>query len=251
MTGLAPMGAAIEVKGLAKSYKRIVALAGVDLTLEPGTIVGLVGPNGSGKTTAIRCILGIENVDSGEVSVLGRSMPHGRKRVLESVGYMPQDVALYPDLTVSANLEFFANVFGIKGSERKEAETKALDIVKLADRAGSRVGELSGGMRRRASLACAIQHNPSLLILDEPTVGVDPDLRASMWATLRAMAAGGAAILLTTHYLEEAERCDRVIFIREGKVIGNGTPTELLSRSGTKRLEDAFLAMARGSQPAV
>ncbi|MBI4392875.1 MAG: ABC transporter ATP-binding protein [Euryarchaeota archaeon] len=245
------MGAAIDVKGLAKSYKRIVALAGVDLTLEPGTIMGLVGPNGSGKTTAIRCILGIEKADRGEVSVLGRPMPQGRKRVLESVGYMPQDMALYPDLTVSANLDFFARVFGIKGSERKEAEAKALDVVKLADRADSKIGELSGGMRRRASLACAIQHSPSLLILDEPTVGVDPDLRANMWATFREMTAAGAAILLTTHYLEEAERCDRVLFIREGKLIGNGTPAELLSRTGTKRLEDAFLSMAGGSRPAV
>jgi ABC-2 type transport system ATP-binding protein len=216
------------------------------LQLPHGLLI-LTGPNGSGKTTAIRCMLGIERPDAGTISVLGRPIREGKRHVLASVGYMPQEAALYGDLTVRANLEFFGTIYGLKGGDERSSQIRrALQTVRLEERAGSRVRELSAGMRRRASLACAILHSPALLLLDEPTVGVDPDLRANMWATLRALAEGGSAILMTTHYLEEAERCDRVVFLREGRIIGSGAPQELLSRTGTKRLEDAFLATAKG-----
>lgn len=198
---------------------------------------GLLGPNGSGKTTLIRCLVGLIRPDAGTVTVLGRRMPN--LGVLSRVGYMTQAAALYPELSVLENLQFFA---AINGGEHHLDE--ALEFVELADRRDSVVATLSGGMRTRTSLACAMVHRPVLLLLDEPTVGVDPQLRAQLWDRFRTMTAAGTTIIVSSHVMDEAERCDRLGLIRLGRLLATGTVTELLGLAGTERLEDAFLKLS-------
>lgn len=235
MTQPAPM--AIEATGVRKRFGKVEALAGVDLHVPAGMVFGLLGPNGAGKTTLIRSLVGLVKPEGGTLNVLGHRMPN--RNILQSIGYMTQAPALYPDLTVEENIRFFARVSG--GGEIEPP----LRFVELWDRRRSLVATLSGGMRTRLSLACALVHRPSLLLLDEPTVGVDPQLRAQLWDGLRAMAAQGTTILVSSHVMDEAERADRLGLIRDGRVLAEGTVAELLARAGTDRLEDAFLALAR------
>jgi ABC-2 type transport system ATP-binding protein len=235
--------AAVEVTGAVKRFGAILALDGVDLRVRRGEVYGLLGPNGSGKTTLIRCLVGLVRPDAGTVTVLGRRMPD--LNVLASVGYMTQAPALYPDLSVVENLRFFA---AISGAGRQVDE--ALRIVDLEDRAESVVATLSGGMRTRASLACALVHRPELLLLDEPTVGVDPQLRAQLWDRFRAMTADGTTIVVSSHVMDEAERCDRLGLIRFGRLLAEGTADELRRRAGSDRLEDAFLRLSDAEVPA-
>lgn len=230
-------GFAVEVDGVVKSFGRLRALDGVRLRVRRGEVFGLLGPNGSGKTTLIRCLVGLIRPDAGTVTVLGRRMPN--LGVLSRVGYMTQAAALYPDLSVLENLQFFA---AINGGEHHLDE--ALEFVELADRRDSVVATLSGGMRTRTSLACAMVHRPVLLLLDEPTVGVDPQLRAQLWDRFRTMTAAGTTIIVSSHVMDEAERCDRLGLIRLGRLLATGTVTELLGLAGTERLEDAFLKLS-------
>jgi ABC-2 type transport system ATP-binding protein len=211
------------------------------LTLEinEGEIFGLLGPNGSGKTTLMRMLVGLVKPDSGSVTVLGR--PVSEKAHLAQLGYMTQAGALYGDLTVRQNIEFFA---GMCGGVSKQRIDEVLALVELSDRAGSQVSVLSGGLKQRASLACALVHRPRLLILDEPTVGVDPTLRAAFWRNFRAMAAGGVTIIVSSHAMDEAERCDRLAFMRAGRLLAAGTPGQMIERAHTATLEQAFLAFA-------
>jgi len=227
---------AIEARDVRKRFGKVAALDGVDLTIPAGMIYALLGPNGSGKTTLIRTLVGLVKPDSGHLTVLGARMP--RRNVLASIGYMTQAAALYMDLSAQENLRFFARVHGGGDIER------ALRFVDLWDRRGSIAATLSGGMRTRLSLACALVHQPSLLLLDEPTVGVDPQLRAQLWDGLREMAAAGTTILVSSHVMDEAERADRLGLIRDGRLLAEGTVPELLARAGVDRLEDAFLALA-------
>jgi ABC-2 type transport system ATP-binding protein len=231
---------AIEATGVRKRFGSVQALDGVDLHVPAGMVYGLLGPNGSGKTTLIRSLVGLVKPDQGELHVLGARMP--RREVLASIGYMTQAPALYGDLSVEENTRFFARVQGGGDIE------PALRFVELWDRRKSIAGTLSGGMRTRLSLACALVHRPSLLLLDEPTVGVDPQLRAQLWDGLRAMAAEGTAILVSSHVMDEAERADRLGLIRDGRMLAEGTVPELLAVAGTDRLENAFLTLA-GSRP--
>jgi ABC-2 type transport system ATP-binding protein len=231
---------AIEATGVRKRFGSVQALDGVDLHVPAGMVYGLLGPNGSGKTTLIRSLVGLVKPDQGELHVLGARMP--RREVLASIGYMTQAPALYGDLSVEENIRFFAHVLGGGDIE------PALRFVELWDRRKSIAGTLSGGMRTRLSLACALVHRPSLLLLDEPTVGVDPQLRAQLWDGLRAMAAEGTTILVSSHVMDEAERADRLGLIRDGRMLAEGTVPELLAVAGTDRLENAFLALA-GSRP--
>jgi ABC-2 type transport system ATP-binding protein len=233
-------GLAVEVAGVAKRFGAVPALDGIDLGVRRGEVYGLLGPNGSGKTTLIRCLVGLVRPDAGTVRVLGQRMP--QVAVLARVGYMTQAVALYPDLSVSENLEFFA---AIAGGRHDIGE--ALRFVDLEDRRDSVVATLSGGMRTRVSLACAIVHHPDLLLLDEPTVGVDPALRALIWDRFRQMTASGTTIVVSSHVMDEAERCDRLGLIRFGRVLAEGTADELRERAGTDRLEDAFLRLSGAS----
>ena len=231
--------AAVEAEGLHKTFGSIHAVDGIDLALQPGRIYGLLGPNGSGKTTLIRLLAGLAAPTSGEARILGTRMPS--RPMLAKIGYMPQAEALYPDLSVGENLRFFAALQGASGAG---AAARALDLVELADRKGSPVHELSGGMRRRLSLACTLVHEPPILFLDEPTVGVDPALRVQFWAHFRRLAAAGATILVASHVMDEADRCDELLFIRSGRVIARGSGADLRASAGTDNLETAFLRFA-------
>ena len=235
---------AIEVQGVVKRFGALRALDGVELRVRRGEVYGLLGPNGSGKTTLIRCLVGLVRPDAGTVRVLGRRMPD--LDVLGRVGYMTQAAALYPDLSVAENLRFFAAISGAGRSRLDDA----LRFVDLEERRDSVVATLSGGMRTRASLACALVHRPELLLLDEPTVGVDPQLRVQLWDRFRAMTADGATIVVSSHVMDEAERCDRLGLIRFGRLLAEGTAAELRVRARSDRLEDAFLRLSGAEVPA-
>ena len=228
---------AIEVAGVVKSFGALRVLDGVTLRTRAGEIYGLLGPNGSGKTTLIRSLLGMVRPDAGTVSVLGTRMPN--IGVLSRVGYMTQTAALYPDLSVEENVRFFAAINGALANV-----DQALELVALSDRRDSIVSTLSGGMRTRASLACAVVHKPKLLLLDEPTVGIDPKLRVQLWERFRGMAADGTSILVSSHVMDEAERCDRLGLLLFGKLLAEGTVDELKQLGGSARLEDAFLRLS-------
>jgi len=231
--------AAVEARGLVKRFGTLTAVDGIDLSLAPGRIYGLLGPNGSGKTTLIRLLAGLAIPTAGEAIVLGVRMPSASQ--LSRIGYMTQSDGLYPELTIWENLRFFGALYGITDRPSLEA---ALETVQLADRAGTPVMELSGGMRRRVSLACALVHRPAVLFLDEPTVGIDPTMRVQFWGHFRQLAAAGATILVSSHVMDEADRCDELVLVRNGKVVDQGTGAEIRERAGTNDLEEAFLRYA-------
>src|SRR4030081_1604183 len=228
---------AIDVDNVFKTFGTLRALDGITLRVKQGEIYGLLGPNGSGKTTLMRMIVGLVAQDAGAVTLLGTRMPD--LDVLSKVGYMTQAVALYPDLSVEENLRFFAAISGATGNV-----TEALKTVELEDRRNSVVATLSGGMRQRCSLACALVHRPRLLLLDEPTVGVDPQLRVQFWNHFRDMAAAGTTIVVSSHVMDEAERCQRLGLIRFGKLLAEGSPSEVRAAAGTNNLEEAFLKLS-------
>ena len=228
---------AVEVDRVVKSFGELRALEGVTLRIREGEIYGLLGPNGSGKTTLIRALVGLVQPEAGTVTVLGHRIPN--LHVLGHVGYMTQAAALYPDLSVEENLRFFAAISGADAGVEE-----ALDFVDLRSRRRSVVSTLSGGMRTRASLACALVHRPRLLLLDEPTVGVDPQLRAQLWDRFRRMADQGTTILISSHVMDEAERCERLGLILFGRLLAEGSSRELQERAGAASLEEAFLKLA-------
>ena len=239
MTAAASAGAAVEAIGLRKAFGPIHAVDGIDLALAPGRIYGLLGPNGSGKTTLIRLLAGLARASGGETRILGTRMPD--RPTLGKIGYMPQSEALYPDLSVAENIGFFATLQGARGGA---AIDRVLELVELGDRRGAPVIELSGGMRRRLSLAITLVHEPPIVFLDEPTVGVDPALRVQFWSHFRRLADAGTTILVASHVMDEADRCDDLLFIRSGQVIARGSPAELRTKAGTDNLEAAFLRFA-------
>jgi ABC-2 type transport system ATP-binding protein len=228
---------AVDVSGVEKRFGDIKALNGVTLRVREGEIYGLLGPNGAGKTTLIRAIVGLIAPDVGTVTVLGRKLPD--LDVLRNVGYMTQQAALYPGLSVAENVRFFAAINGVDGSI-----DDVLRFVRLDNRKNSVVSNLSGGMRQRCSLACALVHKPKLLLLDEPTVGVDPQLRVQFWEDFRRMADEGTTIIVSSHVMDEAERCQRLGLIQYGRLLAEGTPSEVRATAGTQDLEAAFLALA-------
>lgn len=228
---------AVSVEDVSKSFGKFQALNGVTLRVRKGEIYGLLGPNGAGKTTLIRLICGLLHAQGGTVTVLGQRMP--QVAVLRHIGYMTQQAALYPALSVEENVKFFA---AINGAE--DGVKDALELVQLYDRRKSVVSTLSGGMRQRCSLACALVHKPDLLLLDEPTVGVDPQLRVQFWEAFRRMAAGGTTMIVSSHVMDEADRCQRLGLIQYGRLLAEGTPSEIRSMGGSQNLEEAFLALA-------
>jgi ABC-2 type transport system ATP-binding protein len=231
-----PTAPAIRATGLVKEFGKLRAVDDVTFELAPGRIYGILGPNGSGKTTLIRLLTGLTKATGGHAEVLGTAMPS--RTNLARIGYMTQSDGVYPALTAGENARFFAAMYGIGDPDRV---VDALRIVDLADRRDSVTSTLSGGQRRRLSLACAIVHRPPVLFLDEPTVGVDPVLRVAFWAHFRSLADAGATIVVSSHVMDEADRCDELLFIRSGKVIARGTGQEIRERAGTVDLEQAFL----------
>ena len=233
---------AVDVENVSKSFGSIKALNGATLRVRQGEIYGLLGPNGAGKTTLIRLICGLLEAHAGTVTVLGRRMPY--VGVLRHIGYMTQQAALYPTLSVEENVRFFAAINGVNDGVKE-----ALELVQLYDRRKSVVATLSGGMRQRCSLACALVHKPELLLLDEPTVGVDPQLRVQFWEAFRRMAAEGTTMIVSSHVMDEADRCQRLGLIQYGRLLAEGTPAEIREQGGSQNLEEAFLALAgRGTE---
>jgi ABC-2 type transport system ATP-binding protein len=233
----------IRLDGLHKRFRAIEALKGVSLAIPAGITYGLIGPNGSGKTTLMRILVGISRPSAGTARVLGRIMPD--REAAQAIGYLTQLEALYQDLTVEENLDFFARVYGLSGPARRLRIQEVLELVELAPRRAGLVAELSGGMRRRLSLACALVHQPKLLVLDEPTVGVDPELRIQFWDYFERLTRAGASIIVSTHHLDEAGRCDRLGLMREGELLIEGAPDELRGQAHAATLEDTFLHFAR------
>src|SRR3989441_5065299 len=218
---------AVDVEGVSKSFGAFKALNGVNLRVRQGEIYGLLGPNGAGKTTLIRLICGLLAAHTGTVTVLGQRMPN--VGVLRHIGYMTQQAALYPALSVEENVSFFA---AINGAD--EGVKNALELVELYDRRGSVVATLSGGLRQRCSLACALVHRPELLLLDEPTVGIDPQLRVQFWESCRRMAASGTTIIVSSHVMDEADRCQRLGLIQYGRLLAEGSPADIRAQEARK-----------------
>jgi ABC-2 type transport system ATP-binding protein len=222
-------------RDLRKTYSELTAVDGVGFTVAEGETYGLLGPNGAGKTTIISMIVGILARDAGEVLVDGEPLTGTGVRVKGRIGYVPQELALYPDLTGRENLRFFARLYGLSGRTARLRSDEVLEVVGLADRAGDQVKEYSGGMKRRLNIAAGLLHRPRLLVLDEPTAGVDPQSRNAILENVERLAGTGIGVLYTTHYMEEAERlCDRVGIIDLGRLRAEGTRRELVSLVGER-----------------
>ena len=235
------MNNAIEVSHLRVERGGNLVIPQLDVTIPSGSVTGLLGPSGCGKTTLIRCMAGIQITVRGKVTVLGE--PAGTAATRARVAYVTQSSSVYPDLTVRQNLDYFA---ALSGSSEGDVE-RALEQVGLTDRGGSITGELSGGQRTRVSLAAALLADPDVYLLDEPTVGLDPVLRRDLWKLFNELAAQGRTLLVSSHVMDEAGRCDRVLLMRDGELIADATPDELRSAAGTNDLEQAFLVLAERS----
>jgi ABC-2 type transport system ATP-binding protein len=218
-------------------------LHGVDFVLSPGEVTGLLGPSGGGKTTLMRALVGVQRIASGTVEVLRE--PAGSAALRDRIGYVTQAPSVYGDLTVTENLRFFARILGV--GEDRVAE--CLRTVDLEDQSGKVVSRLSGGQESRVSLAVALLGGPSLLVLDEPTVGLDPVLRAELWGTFHRLAEAGTTVLVSSHVMDEASRCDRLLLMRTGRLIADDTPQALLARTRTTDIEHAFLSLVHGKEP--
>jgi ABC-2 type transport system ATP-binding protein len=228
-------GPILECRGLRKSYGDRLAVDGVGFDIARGETYGLLGPNGAGKTTTISMVCGLLRRDAGEVVVDGRPLDVDSTTAKQAIGYVPQDLAIYPDLTGAENLRFFGQLYGLGGDDLKRRMDHVLEVVGLADRAGDRTDSYSGGMKRRLNIAIGLLHGPKLLVLDEPTVGVDPQSRNAILESVEALGEEGLAVLYTTHYMEEAERlCDRVGIIDLGQIRAEGTRRELVSLVGQR-----------------
>ncbi|MGZ8717214.1 MAG: ABC transporter ATP-binding protein [Gaiellaceae bacterium] len=238
------MDAAIAIRSLRVVRGGTVVLPDVSLAVERGRVTGLLGPSGSGKSTLIRAIVGVQIVESGEVSVLG--LPAGSADLRSRVGYVTQSPAVYADLSVRENLTYFGRVL----ASPKARVAEVIDRVDLSGEADRLVGEISGGQRARVSLATALLNEPDVLVLDEPTVGLDPVLRRDLWGFFHELADDGTSLLVSSHVMDEAARCDRLLLLREGRLLGDLTPAELLARTGATDLDDAFLRLIESGEGA-
>ncbi|HZU70164.1 MAG TPA: ABC transporter ATP-binding protein [Ktedonobacteraceae bacterium] len=236
----------VVISDLVKQFGKLRAVDNLSMTINTGETFGLIGPNGSGKTTLIRMMVGLMRPTSGTIRILGERMPSAI--IAPHIGYMTQLSALYLDLTARENMQFFCNIYGLRGKQQKQRIDEMLERVDLADRANDIVGNFSGGMKQRLSLATALVHHPSLALLDEPTVGVDPELRRSFWEYFAQMNCEGITIIVSTHHLDEAARCTRLGLMRAGMLLAQDTPQELLRQSGKDNMEDAFLYFATRQQ---
>lgn len=227
-----------------KFYGNKQVLKNITLSVPYGSIYGLLGPSGCGKTTTVKIMAGILEATSGETYVLGEKMP--QLSLMNQIGYMAQSDALYSALSAAENLEFFASIYGMKRNETKKRISEVMELVNLSEDLQKPIAAYSGGMKRRLSLAMAILHHPKVLILDEPTVGIDPLLRKDIWAELYKMSEQGVTILVTTHVMDEAEKCQQLAMLRSGILIASGTPQELQQRVNAKSIEEAFIYYGGG-----
>ena len=235
---------AIEIKNVSVVLSgHFRALKTVNLSLQAGKIIGFIGPSGAGKTTLIRSIVGRQKISHGRIFVLG--LPAGSAILRSSVSYMTQEISAYPDLTVEQNLRYFATMFGVNRSHLKREVESVLKTVDLTSKASHLVDKLSGGQKQRVSLGIALIGNPAIMVLDEPTVGLDPVLREEMWQLFRSLVVQGRTIIVSSHAMDEAERCDDLVLIRDGKILTHDTPTELCQRTGSKTVEESFLKLVK------
>lgn len=229
----------IRTQGVTRKFHDKEVLHGISLEVRRNEIFGLLGPSGSGKTTLVKMIAGIDEATSGEVEVLGIRMP--KLSMMNRIGYMAQSDAMYNELTAKENLEFFGALFGLKGAKMKRRIEEVMALVNLTDHLKRPLSAYSGGMKRRLSLAIALMHEPEVLILDEPTVGIDPVLRKSIWDEFENLSQKGTTILVTTHVMDEADKCHRLGMVRDGHLIAVGTPEALKQETGSATIEEAFL----------
>jgi ABC-2 type transport system ATP-binding protein len=238
---------ALEARALARRFGETRALDGLSFAVRRGELYGLVGPDGAGKTTAIRALAGLIEPDGGEARVLGRDPIRDGRAVRESLGLMPQAFSLYRDLSVMENLRFFGRVYCLPRPVFLERAARLLQLTRLATFGDRRADALSGGMYKKLALACALLHQPEVLILDEPTNGVDPVSRRELWALLHEFVHGGMTVLISTPYMDEAERCDRVGLAHRGRLLDEGAPLDMLAKAGATTFEELFVARIRGA----
>ncbi|CUA79080.1 ABC transporter ATP-binding protein [Anoxybacillus suryakundensis] len=229
----------IQLQHVYKQFHQKEVIHDVSLTVNEGEIFGMLGPSGAGKTTIVKMIAGIDMATTGEIYVLGERMPN--LQTMARIGFMAQSDALYGELTAHENLDFFASIYGLKGKKKKQRIEDVLQLVHLTNDRNKAVHQYSGGMKRRLSLAAALLHEPEVLILDEPTVGIDPLLRQAIWEELERIRQQGTTIVVTTHVMDEAEKCMRLAMIRNGRLIAVGSPDELKKQTNALTLEQAFL----------
>ncbi len=234
---------AVAASGVQKQFGEETVLRGIDLRVAPGEIVGILGPSGAGKTTLIKCLIGTLKLNGGSVSIHGVAMPN--LAMMDRIGYMAQQDALYEDLTGFQNLVFYGRLGGLAKRAAEAQAHEQMALVELTGDENKKVAHYSGGMKRRLSLAAALIGEPDVLVLDEPTVGIDPVLREQFWAEFRRLKAKGRAILVTTHVMDEAEKCDRLILLRDGTILEDGSPEELKQKTPQGTLEAVFLESAK------
>ncbi|HLU23739.1 MAG TPA: ABC transporter ATP-binding protein [Bacillaceae bacterium] len=230
----------VSVRHISKSFGKHQVLKDINLEIYEGEIFGLLGPSGAGKTTLVKQLSGLDTPTSGENYIFQEKMPD--LKLINRIGYMAQSDALYEELSAKENLQFFAELYGLKGTKQSQRIKEVMKLVQLLDHINKPISTYSGGMKRRLSLAIALLHEPEILILDEPTVGIDPVLRKSIWGAFYELKQQGTTLIVTTHVMDEADKCDRLGLIREGKLIAVGTPQQLKEETKTTSIEDAFFA---------
>ncbi|WP_299090851.1 ABC transporter ATP-binding protein [uncultured Metabacillus sp.] len=229
----------VSIQHVSKAFGKQKVLTSISLAIQKGEIFGLLGPSGAGKTTLVKQLVGLEIPTSGEIFLFHEKMPS--LRLIERVGYMAQSDALYGELSAKENLKFFGALYGLKGKKLTKRINEVMELVQLTNDLNKLVSAYSGGMKRRLSLAIALLHEPAMLILDEPTVGIDPVLRKSIWKAFYLLKEKGTTIIVTTHVMDEAEKCDRLGLMRDGSLIAVGTPNELKEKTNSESIEEAFL----------
>lgn len=236
------MEQAIVVENLVKQFGHVTAVDHISFQIPKGSIFGFLGPNGSGKSTTIRMLCGVLSPTSGTGKVLGFDIVKEAERIKQNIGYMSQRFSLYEDLTVEENLDFYGSIYSLPKNVRQQRKRELIQMANLEGKEKSLAGALSGGWKQRLALGCALIHKPQLLVLDEPTAGVDPVSRRVFWQIIHELSRQGITVLVTTHYMDEAESCDMVAFIFNGKLMAVDTPANLIASLGAKNLEDVFIA---------
>lgn len=234
---------AVDIRELTRRFGALTAVSRLTLAVQRGEVFGLLGPNGSGKTTTIRMLCGLLEPSEGDATVAGVDVCAAPERVKTQIGYMSQRFGLYEDLTVAENLAFYGGIYGLSGAAQRDRTAHVVAFLGIAGRLGQLAGELSGGWKQRLALGCALLHHPPVLFLDEPTAGVDPAARRNFWRAIHDLAQDGTTVLVTTHYMDEAQRCDRLGMMSLGHLIALGTPAQVAQQVGGETLEDAFIIL--------